>query len=47
MMFATMRSVGLYPPVYLTPPTLEHDAVLVMLLNEERPAQYGNRLAIG
>jgi len=38
MMFATMRSVGLYPPVYLTPPTLEHDAVLVMLLNEERPA---------
>ncbi len=38
MMFATMRAVGLYPPLYLTRPALDRDAVLVMLLNEERPA---------
>lgn len=38
MMFSTMRAVGLYPPFYVTRPNLEHDAVMVMLLNEESPA---------
>lgn len=38
MMFSTMRAVGLYPPFYITRPPLEHDAVMVTLLNEERPA---------
>lgn len=38
MMFSTMRSIGLYPPFYVTRPHLEHDAVMVMLLNEESPA---------
>jgi len=38
MMFATMQAVGLYPPIFLSSPYLEHDAVMVMLLNEERPA---------
>ncbi len=38
MMFATMRAVGLYPPLYMSRPALDRDAVLVMLLNEERPA---------
>ena len=38
MMFSTMQAIGLYPPIYRSAPYLEHDAVLVMLLNEERPA---------
>ena len=38
MMFSTMQAVGLYPPIYLSSPYLQHDAVMVMLLNEERPA---------
>lgn len=38
MMFSTMQAVGLYPPVYRSAPYLEHDAVMVMLRNEERPA---------
>lgn len=38
MMFSTMRAVGLYPPLYVTRPNFEHDAVMVMLLNEESPA---------
>lgn len=37
MMFSTMRAVGLYPPFYFTRPVLQQDAVMVMLLNEERP----------
>jgi hypothetical protein len=32
------EAVGLYPPVYLSSPYLEHDAVMVVLSNEERPA---------
>ena len=38
MMFATMHAVGLYPPTYLTRPSLNQDDVAVILLNEERPA---------
>ena len=38
MMFSTMQAIGLYPPLYLSSPYLEHDAVMVTLLNEERPA---------
>lgn len=38
MMFATMRAVGLYPPLYQTRPSISQDAVIVLLLNEERPA---------
>jgi len=37
MMFSTMRAVGLYPPFYFSRPVLQQDAVMVMLLNEERP----------
>jgi ATP-dependent DNA helicase RecG len=37
-MFSAMQAVGLYPPLYLSSPHLEHDAVMVTLLNEERPA---------
>lgn len=37
MMFSTMKAVGLYPPSYLSRPVLQQDAVMVMLLNEERP----------
>lgn len=33
MMFATMRAVGLYPPLYL----VKNESVIVYLLNEERP----------
>jgi len=40
MMFSTMQAVGLYPPFYLSSPYLEHDAVMVMLSNEERPAAW-------
>ena len=38
MMFSTMRAVGLYPPFYFTRPFLQTDGVMVVLLNEERPA---------
>jgi len=38
MMFSTMQAVGLYPPLYVSSPHLEHDAVMVTLFNEERPA---------
>jgi ATP-dependent DNA helicase RecG len=38
MMFSSMQAVGLYPPLYLSSPYLEQDAVMVTLLNEERPA---------
>ena len=38
MMFSSMQAVGLYPPFYLSSPYLEHDAVMVTFLNEERPA---------
>jgi ATP-dependent DNA helicase RecG len=38
MMFGTMRETGLYPPLYLTQPQIERQAVLVHLLNENRPS---------
>jgi ATP-dependent DNA helicase RecG len=37
MMFGTMREVGLYPPVYVTRPRIEREAVVVHLLNQNRP----------
>ena len=37
MMFGTMREAGLYPPLYLTRPSLEREAVLTVLWNENRP----------
>lgn len=37
MMFHTMESVGLYPPLYLTRATTGRDEVQVVLLNENRP----------
>ena len=38
MMFRTMRETGLYPPIYLTEPQIERQAVRVFLLNENRPS---------
>jgi ATP-dependent DNA helicase RecG len=37
MMFGTMHEAGLYPPVYLTRPRLEREAVIVHLWNQNRP----------
>lgn len=38
MMFGTMWQTGLYPPIYLTQPRIERQAVLVYLFNENRPS---------
>ncbi len=38
MMFGTMRESGLYPPIYLTRPRLDREAVLTMLRNQNRPS---------
>ena len=38
MMFGTMRESGLYPPIYLTRPRLEREAVMTMLRNQNRPS---------
>ena len=38
MMFGTMFDAGLYPPIYLTSPRLQQEAVLVYLFNENRPS---------
>ena len=38
MMFQTMDSAGLYPPIYLTRATTKRDEVLVMLRNQNRPS---------
>lgn len=40
MMFGTMRATGLYPPLYLTRPHTEREAVTVVLLNENRPSAW-------
>ncbi|MGH7139090.1 MAG: ATP-binding protein [Pirellulales bacterium] len=40
MMFGTMHDVGLYPPIYLTKPRVEREAVTVWLLNENRPTAW-------
>lgn len=38
MMFGTMRQTGLYPPLYLSRPQLDQEAVAVYLFNENRPS---------
>jgi ATP-dependent DNA helicase RecG len=38
MMIGTMQQAGLYPPIYLTRPRLEREAVLTTLLNQNRPS---------
>ena len=38
MMFGTMREAGLYPPIYLSQPRIERQAVMVQLLNGNRPS---------
>ena len=38
MMIDTMRQSGLYPPIYVTPPRLEREAVVTILRNENRPS---------
>lgn len=37
MMFGTMREAGLYPPLYATRPSIEREAVVVALRNENVP----------
>ena len=38
MMFGTMHDAGLYPPIYVTRPRIEREAVVVYLFNENRPS---------
>ncbi len=38
MMFGTMQQTGLYPPLYITRPHIEREAVAVYLFNENRPS---------
>ena len=38
MMIGTMQQAGLYPPIYLTRPRLEREAVLTILWNQNRPS---------
>lgn len=38
MMFGTMRESGLYPPIYITRPRFEREAVLAVLRNQNRPS---------
>jgi len=38
MMVHTMEQATLYPPIYISRPDLDRDAVRVILLNEERPS---------
>jgi ATP-dependent DNA helicase RecG len=38
MMFGTMKEANLYPPLYLTWPRLEREAVVVLLRNQNRPS---------
>lgn len=40
MMFGTMQAIGLYPPLYLTRPHIQREAVVVFLLNEHRPTAW-------
>lgn len=37
MMFGTMQEAGLYPPLYLTRPRIEREALVVHLRNQNRP----------
>jgi len=38
MMFGTMREAGLYPPLYWTRPRIPREAVVIYLVNENRPS---------
>jgi len=38
MMFGTMRQVGLYPPQFITRPRIDRDAVVAVLVNQNRPS---------
>jgi ATP-dependent DNA helicase RecG len=38
MMFGTMHQAGLYPPIYVTHPRLDREAVLTVLRNRNRPS---------
>lgn len=38
MMFGTMREAGLYPPLYLTRPRIDREAVITILRNQNRPS---------
>lgn len=38
MMFGTMHEAGLYPPLYLTRPRIEREAVVVSLWNQNQPS---------
>lgn len=40
MMFGTMQQTGLYPPLYITRPQIEREAVIVHLFNENRPSAW-------
>lgn len=37
MMFGTMQEAGLYPPLYITRPRIEREALIVQLRNQNRP----------
>lgn len=37
MMFGTMQEAGLYPPLYITRPRIEREALVVQLRNQNRP----------
>ncbi|MEQ9406489.1 MAG: ATP-binding protein [Fuerstiella sp.] len=37
MMFGTMQEAGLYPPLYITRPRIEREALVVHLRNQNRP----------
>ena len=40
MMFGTMWTSGLYPPLFLTRPKVDRESVIVVLLNESRPTTW-------
>ena len=40
MMFGTMQSTGLYPPLYVTRPIIDRESVIVFLRNENRPTAW-------
>lgn len=40
MMFGTMREAGLYPPRFLTPPSIDREAVVVRLGNYNQPSAW-------
>ena len=37
MMFGTMQEAGLYPPLYITRPRIDREALIVQLRNQNRP----------